>query len=95
MSKPDQVSKILANFGYGFEFVALAPSVQKKVYQTRQALDAAYRARALDYGSWLAPKCDLHEVYTSACMGCQRCRAAFYAVEDYKDYLRAVGVGDE
>lgn len=48
----------------------------------------AYSERILNYGSWIEPKCHLHEKYTSACCGCQKEQRAYHAIEDYKDWIK-------
>lgn len=51
---------------------------------------------ALDYGSWLKDRCDLHDKYTARCMGCQRACAALLVFESYQDYQReALGLAEE
>lgn len=47
----------------------------------------AIESLILDYGSWLKPRCDLHEKYTSACCGCQKASHAYFEVDNYRDYI--------
>lgn len=44
--------------------------------------------RLLDFGGWIKGHCDLHERYTSACVGCQRELRAFGIIRDYQDFIR-------
>lgn len=48
----------------------------------------AWGEQTLDYGSWIEPKCHLHEKYTSACCGCQKEQRAYHVIEDYKDWIK-------
>ena len=71
------------------EYFELVESAKE---QNSKSIQKIIERDILGYGSLHKPQCSLHEKYTSACCGCQKSRAVYHAIEDYKEFISSQAI---